>query len=67
MGSPSSSIKEGGFLVMSEHDWQSLAALAVVGVTALAFLWRALRQKKGGGCGSCGCATKPQKKLVGRS
>ena len=43
---------------MPEQDWQSLAALAVVGITALAFLIRWLRRKKGGGCGSCGCAAK---------
>ena len=52
--------KEGSCSVMPEQDWQSLAALAVVGITALTFLIRSLRRKKGGGCGSCGCSTKPK-------
>ena len=52
---------------MPEQDWQSLAALAVVGVTAMAFLWRALRKKKTGGCGSCGCASKPKPLSPGQS
>jgi hypothetical protein len=43
---------------MHEMDTQSVAALGVVGITALAFLIRWLRRKKGGGCGSCGCSMK---------
>lgn len=46
---------------MHEMDAQSVAALGVVGITALAFLIRWLRRKKGGGCGSCGCSAKTKK------
>jgi hypothetical protein len=37
-------------------DWQSLAAGAVVAITALIFLVRMARPRPGGGCcGNCGC------------
>lgn len=40
-------------------DWQTWAAAAVVIVTALIFVWRAMnRRKSGSSCGSCG-STKP--------
>jgi hypothetical protein len=37
-------------------DWQTLAAGAVVVITALIFLVRLARRRPGGGCGGhCGC------------
>jgi hypothetical protein len=40
-------------------NWQQLAALFIVGLTAMIFLWSRLRrQKAGAGCGGhCGCGT----------
>lgn len=38
-------------------DWQTWAALGVVALTAAAFLARALRKKKVGGCSTCGGGT----------
>lgn len=44
---------------MSEN-WQSIAALAVVLVTAALFIVRAARKRKKTGCGGgCGCAPRP--------
>lgn len=41
------------------NDWQSWAALGVVAITAVIFLFRATSRKKQGGCeGSCGCGHK---------
>lgn len=43
------------------NDWQTWTALAVVAVTAGVFAVRALRKKKPGCGGGCGCAgTKPK-------
>jgi hypothetical protein len=44
------------------NDWQSWAALGVVGITAMIFLVRNLRPNKKGSCGGgCACAQKPGK------
>jgi len=44
-------------------DWQQVVALAIVGITALVFLWSRVRRRKRGlgkgalcGEGQCGCA-----------
>jgi hypothetical protein len=43
-------------------DWQSLAAGAVVMITALVFLVRFARPRPGGGCcGNCDCGKKKRK------
>ncbi|MFT5471310.1 MAG: apolipoprotein N-acyltransferase [Verrucomicrobiales bacterium] len=39
------------------EDWQSWAALVIVGITLAAFVWRAVRKRrkqKTGGCSGCG-------------
>ena len=42
-----------------ETDWQSWAALIIVGITMLVFAVRAARKGEPGGCGgSCGCDVK---------
>lgn len=43
-------------------DWQTLTAVAIVGITLAIFLIRTLRPKKKSGCGhDCGCG-KPNEK-----
>jgi hypothetical protein len=43
------------------NDWQSIGALAIVGITATVFIWRAWRSRKKEGCGGgCGCPMKPK-------
>ena len=44
-------------------DWQTLAAGAVVAITALIFLVRMARPVPGGGCcGNCGCKKSERKR-----
>lgn len=44
-------------------DWQTLAAGAVVAITALIFLVRMARSVPGGGCcGNCGCKKAKRKR-----
>jgi len=48
--------------MLMNTDWQSLAAGAVVCVTALIFLVRMARPRPGGGCGgNCGCGKSKRK------
>jgi hypothetical protein len=46
------------------ENWQSVAAIAVVILTAAVFAWRLARRKKPGCGGGCGCAPphKPEAK-----
>ena len=39
-------------------DWQTWAAAGVVVVTSIAFVMRALKKKKHGGCNTCGGGSK---------
>lgn len=42
------------------ENWQSLAALAIVLVTAALFIARAAKKRRKPGCGGgCGCAPRP--------
>ncbi len=45
-----------------QADWQTLAAVVVVAVTAILFGLRMAKRKRHGGCSTCGSGGPPMKR-----